>query len=113
MKRKVFLTVLALSIITTLFLGSALTIYAEKKGKPIVVGAPVPRASAYGQNGERGLIMAVEEVNAAGGANVNGKMRPIQLEIIDSRDEEPGVPTSEVLLAIEKLILQNFFPKIL
>jgi branched-chain amino acid transport system substrate-binding protein len=34
-------------------------------------------------------------------------MRPIQLEIIDTRDEEPGVPTSEVLLAIEKLILQK------
>ena len=27
-----------------------------KGNKPIVVGAPVPRASAYGQNGERGLI---------------------------------------------------------
>jgi branched-chain amino acid transport system substrate-binding protein len=80
---------------------------AAKEGKPIIVGAPVPRASAYGQNGERGLIMAVEEVNAAGGVNVSGVMRPIQLEIIDSRDEEPGVPTSEVLLAIEKLILQK------
>jgi branched-chain amino acid transport system substrate-binding protein len=80
---------------------------AAKKGKPIIVGAPVPRASAYGQNGERGLIMAVEEVNAAGGVNVAGVVRPIQLEIIDSRDEEPGVPTSEVLLAIEKLILQK------
>ena len=80
---------------------------AKKKGKAIVVGAPVPRASAYGQNGERGLIMATEEINAAGGVRLGGTMLPIQLEIIDSRDEEPGVPTSEVLLAIEKLILQK------
>jgi branched-chain amino acid transport system substrate-binding protein len=81
--------------------------FASKKGKPILVGAPVPRASAYGQNGERGMILAAEEINAAGGVKVGDEMRPIQLEIIDTRDEEPGVPTSEVLLSIEKLILQK------
>lgn len=75
--------------------------------KPIIVGCSVPRASAYGQNGERGLILAGEEINAAGGVKVGGKMRPLKLEIMDTRDEEPGVPTSEVLLAIEKLILQK------
>jgi branched-chain amino acid transport system substrate-binding protein len=80
---------------------------ARAKGKPILVGCPVPRASAYGQNGERGLILAWEEINAAGGVKVGGKMRPLKLEIMDTRDEEPGVPTSEVLLAIEKLILQK------
>jgi len=80
---------------------------AAKQGEPIIVGAPVPRASAYGQNGERGMILAAEEINAAGGVNVGGVMRPLKLEIIDDRDEEPGVPTSEVLLAIEKLILQK------
>lgn len=77
------------------------------KAKPILVGAPVPRASAYGQNGERGMILAAEEINAAGGVKVGKVMRPLKLEIIDTRDEEPGVPTSEVLLAIEKLILQK------
>ncbi len=80
---------------------------AAEKGDPIVIGAPVPRASAYGQNGERGLILAAEEINAAGGIKLKGKMCPIDLQIIDSRDEEPGVPTSSVLLAIEKLILQK------
>ena len=85
----------------------AVVVSAEKKGKPIVVGAPVPRASAYGQNGERGMSLAAEEINAAGGINVNGVMRPLKLEIIDTRDEEPGVPTSAVLRAIEKLILQK------
>jgi len=77
------------------------------KGTPIVVGAPIPRASNYGQNGERGMILATEEINAAGGVNLGGAKRPFKLEIIDSRDEEPGVPTSAVLLAIEKLILQS------
>ncbi|UCH96636.1 MAG: ABC transporter substrate-binding protein [Candidatus Aminicenantes bacterium] len=79
----------------------------KKTVNPIIVGVPVPRASAYGQNGERGMILAAEEINAAGGINVGGVKRPLKLEIIDSRDEEPGVPTNEVLLAIEKLILQE------
>ncbi|MFO7785930.1 MAG: ABC transporter substrate-binding protein [Desulfatiglandales bacterium] len=80
---------------------------AAEKGDPIIFGAPVPRASAYGQNGERGMIMAAEEINAAGGIKLKGKMCPLDLQIIDSRDEEPGVPTSSVLLAIEQLILRK------
>ncbi|MEM4218104.1 MAG: ABC transporter substrate-binding protein [Candidatus Methanomethylicaceae archaeon] len=75
--------------------------------EPIVIGAPIPRASTYGQNGERSLILAMEEINAAGGIDLGGVKRPIRLEIVDTRDEEPGVPTSEVLLAIEKLILDK------
>jgi branched-chain amino acid transport system substrate-binding protein len=108
MNNKVFRITIAL-IVSALLVGVFGVIKAEaaKKGKPIIVGAPVPRASAYGQNGERGMILAAEEINAAGGVNVAGVMRPLKLEIIDTRDEEPGVPTSEVLLAIEKLILQK------
>ncbi|HUV58622.1 MAG TPA: ABC transporter substrate-binding protein [Desulfatiglandales bacterium] len=108
MKKKVFCTIITL-IVSTVLIGAfgVNSVQAAKKGKPIVVGAPVPRASAYGQNGERGMILAAEEINAAGGVNVSGVMRPLKLEIIDTRDEEPGVPTSEVLLAIEKLILQK------
>ena len=75
--------------------------------EPIVIGAPIPRASTYGQNGERSLIMATEEINAAGGIKVGQVKRPVKLEIVDTRDEEPGIPTSEVLLAIEKLILDK------
>jgi branched-chain amino acid transport system substrate-binding protein len=93
--------------ITIIGVGGMSTVWAAKQGEPIIVGAPVPRASAYGQNGERGMILAAEEINAAGGVNVGGVIRPLKLEIIDSRDEEPGVPTSEVLLAVEKLILQK------
>ena len=95
--------------IATIGAGTFLVGWDESYGqsKPILVGAPVPRASAYGQNGERGMILAAEEINAAGGVKVGNVVRPLKLEIIDTRDEEPGVPTSEVLLAIEKLILQK------
>ncbi len=108
MKSTILSTLLVLFMaITIIGVGGVSTAWAAKQGEPIIVGAPVPRASAYGQNGERGMILAAEEINAAGGVNVGGVMRPLKLEIIDSRDEEPGVPTSEVLLAIEKLILQK------
>jgi branched-chain amino acid transport system substrate-binding protein len=53
------------------------------------------------------MTLAVEEINAAGGVNVGGKKRPFKLEIIDTRDLEPGVPVSEALLAVEKLILEK------
>ena len=108
MKNRIFSTFLVLLMaITIIGVSGVTTGWAAKQGEPIIVGAPVPRASAYGQNGERGMILAAEQINAAGGVNVGGVMRPLKLEIIDDRDEEPGVPTSEVLLAIEKLILQK------
>jgi branched-chain amino acid transport system substrate-binding protein len=108
MSKKVFFTVFMLIISLCLLASLGVTsVTAEKKGKPVVIGAPVPRASAYGQNGERGMLLAAEEINAAGGVKVGKQMHPLQLEIMDTRDEEPGVPTSEVLLAIEKLILQK------
>lgn len=61
-----------------------------EKEDPIVVGAPIPRASNYWQNGERGMILATEEINVAGGVKVGETLRPFKLEIIDTRDEEPG-----------------------
>jgi len=103
---KKVLTFVFLFTLVFAFLGLG-PVLAQQKGKPIVVGAPIPRASAYGQNGERGMILATEEINAAGGVKVGNEMRPFQLEIIDTRDEEPGVPTSEVLLSLES----SFFRK--
>lgn len=75
--------------------------------EPIILGAPLPTAFLYGWTAERGFRLAVEEINAAGGVNVAGVMRPFKLEVMDSRDLEPGVPVSDVLLVVEKLILDR------
>jgi branched-chain amino acid transport system substrate-binding protein len=75
--------------------------------KPIVVGAPLSTAFLYGWGPERAFTLAIEEINADGGVNVGGKKRPFKLEVIDTRDLEPGVPVSEALLAVEKLILDK------
>ena len=74
---------------------------------PIVIGAPLATAFLYGWDAERGIKLAVEEINAAGGVNVGGKKRPFAVEVIDTRDLEPGVPVSEALLGMEKLILEK------
>ena len=74
---------------------------------PITIGSPLSTAYLYGWDAERAIILAIEEINSAGGVNVGGTKRPLQVEVIDTRDLEPGVPVSEALLAVEKLILDK------
>ncbi len=74
---------------------------------PIIIGCPLSTAFLYGWGAERGVRLAVEEINAKGGVDVGGTKRPFKVEVIDTRDLEPGVPVSEALLAMEKLILEK------
>jgi branched-chain amino acid transport system substrate-binding protein len=75
--------------------------------KSIILGCPLSTAFLYGWAAERGFKLAVEEINAKGGVNVKGEMRPFSVEVIDTRDLEPGVPVSDALLSVEKLILDK------
>ncbi|OGP61907.1 MAG: ABC transporter substrate-binding protein [Deltaproteobacteria bacterium RBG_13_47_9] len=75
--------------------------------KPIVLGAPLATAFLYGWDAERAIKLAVEEINAKGGVAVGKEKRPFKVEVIDTRDLEPGVPTSDALLVVEKLILEK------
>jgi branched-chain amino acid transport system substrate-binding protein len=75
--------------------------------KPIILGCPLSTAFLYGWDAERGIKLAVEEINASGGVTVGGKKHLFEVEVIDTRDLEPGVPVSEALLAVEKLILDK------
>jgi len=102
MKTKFFATiVMLLAIMVILPTSSALA------AKPIVLGCPLSTAFLYGWDAERGIKLAVEEINAKGGVTVGGEKRPFKVEVIDTRDLEPGVPVSEALLAVEKLILDK------
>lgn len=73
--------------------------------KTIVIGCPLSTGFPDGVDAERGLELAVEEINATGGVNVAGDRYVFKIEVMDTRDLEPGVPVSEALLAVEKLIL--------
>ncbi|MBW2005322.1 MAG: ABC transporter substrate-binding protein [Deltaproteobacteria bacterium] len=100
MKTKFFATiVMLLAVLVILPTSSALAV------KPIVLGCPLSTAFLYGWDAERAITLAVEEINAAGGVNVAGEKRPFKVEVIDTRDLEPGVPVSEALLVVERLIL--------
>ena len=97
-------------IVLAVVLASFLLIFPGNKAtaeKPIVIGAPLSTAFLYGWDAERAMTLAIEEINAAGGVNVDGTKRPLKLEVIDTRDLEPGVPVSEALLVVEKLILEK------
>jgi len=80
---------------------------ANAQGKPIVLGAPLSTAFLYGWDAERAIKLAVEEINAKGGVQVGKEKRPFKVEVMDTRDLEPGVPTSDALLVVEKLILEK------
>lgn len=73
----------------------------------IVIGAPLATQYLYGWTAERGMRLAVEEINAAGGVDVGGIRKPLRLDVLDTRDLEPGVPLSEALLVIERLVLEK------
>lgn len=75
--------------------------------RPIVIGAPLATSFLYGWDAQRAMTLAIEEINAKGGVNVGGTKRPFKLEVMDTRDLEPGVPVSEALLVVEKLILEK------
>jgi branched-chain amino acid transport system substrate-binding protein len=75
--------------------------------KPIVIGAPLATAFLYGWDAARAITLATEEINAQGGVTVGKEKRPFKIEIMDTRDLEPGVPTSDALLVVEKLILEK------
>jgi len=98
---------LVLSVFLTLTVLSLLFVSPVRAADPIVLGCPLSMAFLYGWAAERGFTLAVEEINAAGGVQVGSAKRPFKMEVIDTRDLEPGVPVSEALLALEKLILDK------
>jgi branched-chain amino acid transport system substrate-binding protein len=80
---------------------------AKAAGKTIVIGAPLATAFLYGWDAEKAIKLAVEEINAKGGVAVGKEKRSFKVEAMDTRDLEPGVPTSDALLVVEKLILEK------
>lgn len=100
--RKLMLAIIVLGAMGLLLPGLLYT--AEP---PIVIGAPLSTAFLYGWDAERGIKLAADEINAAGGVKVGAVKRPFKIEVIDTRDLEPGVPVSEALLGLEKLILEK------
>ena len=93
--------------VTSVLLALSLAACGAEPRDSIKLGAPLSVEYLYGWDAERGIRLAVEEINAAGGVDVGGEMLPFELEVIDTRDLEPGVPVDDAIKAVEKLILQR------
>ena len=107
MRKKGWLLVGILFLVFSLFVISFSGFNARAQGKPIVIGAPLSTAFLYGWDAARAITLATEEINAQGGVTVGKEKRPLKIEIMDTRDLEPGVPVSDALLVVEKLILEK------
>ena len=107
--RKKSLRISSLIAVVTIgvVLSSVTSGLSQQKGQPIVIGAPLSTQYLYGWGAQRAMLLAVEEINAKGGVQVGSARRPFRLEVLDTRDLEPGVPLSEAMLVVEKLILER------
>jgi len=76
-------------------------------GEPIILGLPTSLYTPEGKDNRDAVILAAEEINAAGGVDVAGVKRPFKIVVSDTRGGEPGVPVHDALLACEKLILEE------
>lgn len=75
--------------------------------QPIIIGVPTALGTIEGGDSLNAVKMAVEEINSKGGVIVGGTKRPFQVESIDTREAEPGIPVNDALQAVEKLILDK------
>ena len=107
MRKKGWLLAGILFLVFSFFIISFSGSNASAQGKPIVIGAPLSTAFLYGWDAARAITLATEEINAQGGVTVGKEKRPFKIEIMETRDLEPGVPVSDALLVVEKLILEK------
>ncbi len=97
-----------LFVVVTLLLLSPFFLSQRAVGQePILIGVPTATTALEGREALNVVHMAVEEINAKGGVMVGNVKRPLKVESIDIRDASPGVPVSEALLGIEKLISEK------
>jgi branched-chain amino acid transport system substrate-binding protein len=101
MKRMVILLAAVLCVAPFWDLGPA---FCEE---PILIGVPTALTALEGKESLKAVEMAVEEINAKGGVTVGNVKRALKIETIDLRDASPGVPVSEALLGMEKIITEK------
>jgi branched-chain amino acid transport system substrate-binding protein len=73
----------------------------------IVLGVPTALGAIEGQDSLRAAQLAVSEINAAGGVELGGVKRKLEIVSIDTRESEAGVPVNDALAAMEKLLSEK------
>jgi branched-chain amino acid transport system substrate-binding protein len=98
-----------LTLASTSLLALALLAGGCRKGESakdaaIVLGVPTALGTIEGQDSLRAAQLAVSEINAAGGLEVGGVRRKLEIASIDTREAEAGLPVNDALAAMEKLV---------
>jgi branched-chain amino acid transport system substrate-binding protein len=79
----------------------------DAKDAPIVLGVPTALGTIEGQDSLRAAQLAVSEINAAGGVDLAGAKRKLEIASIDTREAEAGLPVNDALAAMEKLVSEK------
>ncbi len=79
----------------------------DAKDAPIVLGVPTALGTIEGQDSLRAAQLAVSEINAAGGVDLAGAKRKLDIASIDTREAEAGLPVNDALAAMEKLVSEK------
>lgn len=98
---------LPLVLFATLLLSCPVPGLARAAGKPVVLGAPLSTDYLYGRSAQRGILLAVDEINRAGGVAVGGEKRPFAVEVVNTRDLDPSTSIQQTLTAVEQLIFNK------
>lgn len=104
--KRILLTSVLSALVLLLVMGCA-SAPSSPAAAPIIIGVPTALGTIEGADSLNAVKMAAEEINAKGGVNVAGTKRPFQVESIDTREAEPGIPVNDALQAVEKLILEK------
>ena len=73
----------------------------------ITIGVPTSLGFIEGRESLNAAMLAVEEINQAGGVRVGDRKMELKLEYIDLRDAVPGEPVPKILSRLERFISEK------
>jgi branched-chain amino acid transport system substrate-binding protein len=73
----------------------------------IVLGAATSLTFLEGRESLNAVELAVEQINAGGGVRVGDKRLPLRIVPLDLQGARPGVPVSDALGRLERMIVNN------
>ena len=94
-------------VLSVLLLGAGACTRTADKDANVVLGVPTALGAIEGQDALRAAQLAASEINAAGGLEVGGVRRKLEIVSIDTRESEAGVPVNDALAAMEKLLSEK------
>jgi branched-chain amino acid transport system substrate-binding protein len=71
------------------------------------VGVATSQSTLEGAESIKAVALAVEEINRAGGLNINGQPLRLTLKTIDLQDAVPGITVDDILRKLERFIVDE------